>query len=389
MARKLILHRVVWTLVVVGFLAQFVAPLARIATTYLGMKLGLDGAEVGMLAAAYALWPVVFAVLAGRLNDRHGALPNALAGSALVLLSILFLGLGPESLTTLFVGVSGLGLGQMLQVLAFQEYVVRSAGHRHRDSVLGHFVLALSLGASLAPLTIGVLGTDDMAEIADRSLSVCAVGAILCMAGTIALARIGPHGPAVADAARPSLAALLRTDGLWWITIASSLCVASKDLFLVFLPAIGVERSISVQSVAVLLSINALATMFARLLYGRLVQAVGHARLAMLTMLLLAVSLAGVGIPLPYWVVTVAVGIAGLCLGISIPLTVSLVVRVAPVRARGAALSVRMTLNRLGQFVIPLGASLAGASLGAGAVVLAVGGCLTIVVAGMPKSLSR
>jgi hypothetical protein len=60
--------------------------------------------------------------------------------------------------------------------------------------------------------------------------------------------------------------------------------------------------------------------------------------------------------------------IVGFLLGIGQPLTMSIVSKKTPIEERAMAISIRLFGNRLGQFLVPLGAGALAAPFGAGAV---------------------
>ena len=72
----------------------------------------------------------------------------------------------------------------------------------------------------------------------------------------------------------------------------------------------------------------------------------------------------------------------GLGLGIALTCSVALTMEIAPPRARGTALSIRMTAIRLAQFVLPLGAGLVVAPMGAGGI-FALSGIAILGAAGL------
>jgi len=62
----------------------------------------------------------------------------------------------------------------------------------------------------------------------------------------------------------------------------------------------------------------------------------------------------------------------GFGLGIAASVTLSLTVIASPEAARGTAISLRLTANRVGQFLIPLGAGVLAGGLGIGSVFLVI-----------------
>ena len=132
-----------------------------------------------------------------------------------------------------------------------------------------------------------------------------------------------------------------------------------------FLPVFAIERGLSPLTVGVLLSVRAVAAMLSRLMFGRAVRRFGQMRLALLSAATGGVAMLALVVPMPVAAVGVAMATLGFGLGIALTCSVALTIQIAPPRARGTALSMRMTAIRLAQFVIPLGAGLVVAPIGA------------------------
>jgi hypothetical protein len=84
-----------------------------------------------------------------------------------------------------------------------------------------------------------------------------------------------------------------------------------------------------------------------------------------------------------------ALVVCGIGLGISATLTLSGVVDLAPLDARATAMSLRLTGNRLGQMVIPFGASLIATATGTAGIFLLIGATLAGSAGGIWWSRSR
>jgi MFS family permease len=75
------------------------------------------------------------------------------------------------------------------------------------------------------------------------------------------------------------------------------------------------------------------------------------------------------------------IAIAGFALGIGQPLTMAWVSRSSLPEERAMAISLRLTGNRLGQFILPLVAGVTAGSLGVGSVFLVLSGMLGVSTA--------
>jgi MFS family permease len=85
-------------------------------------------------------------------------------------------------------------------------------------------------------------------------------------------------------------------------------------------------------------------------------------------MLVGATGFALLAAPVPLPLMYVAVVCMGFGLGLAIVLCLSNVVEIAPPSARGLAMTMRLTGNRMGQFIFPFIAGLLGAAAGVSAI---------------------
>jgi MFS family permease len=168
-----ILWRVFLPILISAVLVQALVPLIRIATTYKTLDHGFPVAYVGIISGAFALLPIFLAVVIGRMNDRgHDGLAM-IVGSAILTLAVLGLWQVEASFISLFAFTSLLGFGQMFVISASQMIATRSAGPEARDSALGNFMVATSLGQVIGPAILSAVSTDPGASHSDSLLKIC------------------------------------------------------------------------------------------------------------------------------------------------------------------------------------------------------------------------
>ena len=131
------------------------------------------------------------------------------------------------------------------------------------------------------------------------------------------------------------------------IIAASIVTVTAGDLLVIYLPLLGTERNIDAHHIGMLLLVRSLSALVARAFYARLIFMVGRLRLTLSSTFIASgafVLLAVPSLPVMY-AATVLIGVG---LGIASTLTLSGIVEVAPVEARGTAMTLRITGNRIG-----------------------------------------
>jgi sugar phosphate permease len=170
----------------------------------------------------------------------------------------------------------------------------------------------------------------------------------------------------------------LGNSGIARAIVASSLLVASIDIFVTFAPALGIERSISVTVIVALLVVRAVTTMLARALLGGLVSTFGRREVLVGSGILSAVSLAFFAFPLPIGGLVAVAAVYGFAIGVGQPITMAWVYLLAPDHSRGLALSMRLAGNRVGQMAVPLVVGSLAAGVGTPAVfgITALGVCV-------------
>src|SRR5690606_23121686 len=125
--------------------------------------------------------------------------------------------------------------------------------------------------------------------------------------------------------------------------------LASMDLLLVYLPALGTERHIEAATITTLLSLRAVAAMPSRLCFHALIARLGRARLLIGSIALATLSVIAIPIGMPLWALAAVICVAGFVLGLCLPLTLAWMTEISPPTVRGTVISLRLVGNRLGQ----------------------------------------
>ena len=151
-------RRSVIALLVNSVLIQAITFLVRPAATYRALELDVPGFALGLLAASYAVFPLILAVPTGGLVDRLGERRLMVIGSAVVLACSSFLLFWGSSIVALVIGTALLGAGQMACVVGQQAVVANNASSSRMDSAFGYLTFAASLGQALGPFAISLVG---------------------------------------------------------------------------------------------------------------------------------------------------------------------------------------------------------------------------------------
>jgi MFS family permease len=369
-------------------LIQAVTFLVRPAATYRALELDVPGFALGLLAASYAVFPLLLAVPTGGLVDRLGERRLMAIGSGVVLGCSAFLLLWGSSIVALVIGTAVLGAGQLACVVGQQAVVANNAASSRMDSAFGYLTFAASLGQALGPLAISLVGG---ASVRPDTQAIFFLSA--CMSLVLFVATFGVSAKvsctrrkavvADGDGGKGNVVSLLKTPGVARALATSATVLAVVDLTMVYLPALGAERGLTAATVGLMLTTRAVFSMVSRLLLGQMARKLGRMRLLVFSLALSTAALCAAAIPMPAWLLFVVMAVLGLGLGIGQPLTMSWLSAQAPAGQRGRALALRLAGNRVGQVILPSAIGVVAAGLGAGGVFLAsavvVGGTLLLL----------
>jgi predicted MFS family arabinose efflux permease len=342
---------------------HIVIAVVRVSTSYRSVELNLDVVWLGAVSAAFAILPVFVALKVGRFIDRGYDAHAAWIGAVMMLgASICFL-LWPISAWHLLIFTVLLGTGHMFLMASQQMLTLRSASPRRRESAFGYFMVAISIGQGLGPLIVGWVGRGTTVPPTNELFVIGVVAAALCLVFALAIRPQPRAALRKDDGPLMPVMDLLRVPGLLPILIASVVTVTSSDLLIIYLPLLGAERHIDASHIGFLLLTKSVAALVARACYARLIYALGRMPLTLGSSLVAAAAFVLLAVPsLPVmYVAAVAIGIG---LGIASTLTLSGVAEYSPPQARGTAMSLRITGNRLGLVMMPFIAGIVAAGAG-------------------------
>ncbi|MET1064097.1 MAG: MFS transporter [Arthrobacter sp.] len=360
-----------WLLLLHAVLLQLAAYVVRPTAAYRALELGVDVAFLGLIAASFAVLPLVVSVLVGRMADSGRETLILIAGAGLMVGAGIGLLLWSDSLVLLLIWNVVLGLGHLMSVLGEQSRVAQ-ADDGKLDSAFGIYTFAGSIGQALGPLLIVVFGSGRLIPETDMLFGAYLAAALLMLAVTLVLSANPRRGRAAAvePAVRQiPLREALRVPApvrrqLFGAMAVSMMVLGAVDLIAVYLPALGVERGLSADLIGLLLTVRAVATMASRLGLGFLVAMFGRQQLIIASMGASAVALAVLTVPMEVWLMGVVLLVAGFALGIGQPLTMTIITLAAPLGTRSMWLALRLSANRAGQSVLPACVGLVAAASG-------------------------
>ena len=346
-----------------SFLVQMVTALIRVTISYRAVELHLSIVWLGLIAATFAIFPILIAVRIGRFIDRGHDARTTWIGSSIFLIAASGFALW-SSPGGLLVFSTVMGIGHIMLMASQQMVCVRAAGPRSLESVFGNFMVANSIGQGLGPYVVGWVGGSSSLPPTGLLFT---IGAGAAAVGLVVALMLRPSRKAAAEATAGAVvpvSQILRVPGLVPVILAGVVLVSSSDVIIVYIPLLGAERRIDVHDIGLLLTVRAAASMLARLFYSRLVAACGRWPLMVASTFVCGLTYAVIAVPLPLWAMHAAIAAMGFSFGLATTLSITIVVDMTTANARGTSNSLRIMSNRIGQFAMPFGAGLIAAAAG-------------------------
>jgi len=356
-------------------ITQGVIYIVRPMITYRALELDASPAMIGVIAALYALLPVLFALSFGRWVGVFGEGRFVIAGTYAMVLSSAALAVA-HSIALLAIAAALSGLAHLACMVGGQTMVSLRSPNNQYEKYFGFYTFSASLGQMLGPIiAVAVAGSNG---VLPRSTTTAFV-----VAGVFAIVALVPilnwrnEQPTVRAAVRDqgalkSAVALLKNPKIFSAIYTSMAISSVGDILVVFLPLYGKEKSFSALSIGVIIAIRAGASMLSRISLGKLSERFETERILIVSTIASLIACGAMAFAGNVYILAVIVFIAGFALGVGQPLTMSLVSLATQPEDRALAVSARLTGNRFGQFVVPAGAGLLASSSGTSAVFIAL-----------------
>jgi MFS family permease len=361
--------------------------LIRPMLTYRALEIGVEPAFLGLVAAAFALAPLMVAIPLGRVIDRGHESRFALMGAVSVIGAAVVLA-ADTSLIALVACSAILGIGHLAIIVAIQGLIANASAPDQYARRFAHLGLAAATGQLIGPALGGFVAGDGSSAGTSAALL---AGAILAVAALpfLLVMRSGDRSvdrSSHRTGAPMPIATILRSPGMIAAMLASLTVGSAVDVLMVYLPAFGEAAGWTPTEVGLLLAVRAGASILSRLVLGSLTDRFGRDRLLAGSMVVAAGTLVALSFSAVVAVAFVVMVVAGFALGLGQPLTIAAVATHAEPGTQATALSVRLMGNRVGQVAVPVTAGLVAGVTGIAGVIaitgLAVGLSTVAVVAG-------
>ena len=355
-------------------LTQATIYVLRPMITYRAIELDASIVQIGVIAALYALFPVLLALQFGTWVGKIGEGKLLIVGTlslAATSLALIF----ANSVFTLAIATALAGVSHLACMVGGQSMVALRAPRESYDKYFGYYTFSASLGHLVGPLIAAVVAGSD-GTLPKSTSSAFLLGVILCIVALFPVIKWWNDKPSIAgksdQGTYTAAFSLLKKPGIF-AAIYVSLAISSvADVLVVFLPLFGTENNFSPYAVGIILAIRAGTTMISRFFLGRLSNLFSTYQLLLFSTVISVIACAAMAFAKTPFTLGAIVFVAGFSLGIGQPLTMSLVSQKTAANERALAVSARLMGNRFGQFLVPAGAGAIAASAGAGGVFIAL-----------------
>lgn len=368
----------------------------RMAAPLQALQDGRSAWAVGLLLALFAALPVLAAIPAGRMVDRHGyhrpqhvAVGLTVFGAGCALLACWLP--GPWQLALQCLGAGASGTGTNLGVILVQ----RAAGRLTEDSterlrIFSWLGMAFSLANVIGPVAAGFL-VDAGGFAAAYGLMLVLPALSLAAARRVPAALVAPQ-PARSGAGRGQRWALLAMPGFGRLLFVNWLLSASWDVHSFAVPVLGHARGYHASTIGLVLGVFTAAVTGVRFAIPLLAH-----RLDEVTVLRAAMLLTGAVFCLyPFaatpWAMGGCAALLGLTLGAVQPMVMSTLHHLTPAHRHGEAIALRSMAINLSSAVMPLSFGLVGTALGPGALFWLMGAAVgggSVAVRGLRAAFGR
>lgn len=334
---------------------------------------------VGVLMGLFAAAPIVLALQAGRLADRHGYHRPLYVAIALTVIGGVFAVMATwatvHDFILLCLAAVFAGAGANFGLIAIQRTAGRSAHDpTELKRVFSWLGLAPALSNVVGPVLAGALIDLGGFRVAFGAL------ALLPLLGLWWARRVPVEVPLERSAARRGRSSwdLLRTPGLRRLLLINWLLSASWDVHSFVIPILGHERGFSASAIGLVLGVFAVAVAGVRLAIPVLAHRLRESQVLVGAMLCTAAVFAVYPLVRSAWAMGLCAVFLGLALGSVQPMIMATLHQLTPQDRHGEAIALRsMTIN-FSSAVMPLAFGVAGAALGAASLFWVMGALVAV-----------
>ena len=254
-------------------LTQATIYVLRPMITYRAIELDANAAQVGLIAAVYALFPVLLALQFGSLVGKLGEAKFIIYGTVAMMVTSAAL-IFSDSLITLAIATGAAGIAHLACMVGGQSMVALRAPRESYDRYFGFYTFSASVGHMLGPIIASIVAGSN-GTLPKSTSNAFLLGVVLTIFALVPVIRWRNEKPTVegkenSEGTFKAAVSLVKRPGIM-AAIYISLAISSvADVLVVFLPLFGTENNFSPYAIGAILAIRAGTTMMSRFFLGRL-----------------------------------------------------------------------------------------------------------------------
>ncbi|HXV11462.1 MAG TPA: MFS transporter [Burkholderiales bacterium] len=333
---------------------------SKVVVSLFALELGASQFTVGVLAAFYAIVPLLLGVYSGRLADRRGMRLPMLVGASCMVVAMLC-GFLLRELTGLFVVSILVGAAFVFFNVSVQNLAGGIGSPEHRARNFSILAIGYSVSAFIGPMFAGF-------SIDHNGYAKTFLYFVFFALVPVVVLAVRPrlvHVTAAAHAEEKSTLELLRDAPLRNLIITSGLCVASAELFAFYVPVFSHSIGLSASTIGLILGASAAAVFVTRFLLPAMLRRWRPDQIMSSMMLIAALAFAIFPLMRSVYPLIAMAVVIGFGVGCAQPLLMALSYEKSPPGRTGEVTGLRLTANNVARVTIPLISGALGALLGA------------------------
>lgn len=333
---------------------------SKLVVSLLALELGASQLLIGVLAALYALLPMLIGVYSGRLADTIGMRVPMLIGAALAGIAMLC-GFARQDLAALFATATLMGAAFVFFNVSIQNLTGAQGRPEQRARNFSILTISYSVSTFIGPMVAGF--SIDYAGYG-RAFLVFALFTLLPIAVLAfypQLVRVPLHK---SERQERRAIDLLRDPPLRSVIVMSGLMVAGYELFGFYMPVFGHSVGLSASTIGVIMGTYATATFLTRFFLPFLLKRLDPQQVLSSFMLLAAGGFLLMPVLRDVYLIMLMSFAIGIGMGVGQPISMTMSFNRSPAGRTGEVTGLRLTANNIARIVIPLTAGALGTAFG-------------------------
>ncbi|MCA0757400.1 MFS transporter [Paenibacillus sp. N4] len=346
------------TVIAIAFSFQLMMNITRPLVTLYAISLGANAVGIGAITAAYALFPLLFAIPIGKAADAIGDRAPVRIGVAGMMAGTALPFLFPE-IWSLYASQALIGVSHIFISISLQNLIGNMSNSQNRDHHFGLFSMAVALSGIAGPILGGLLADFGSYGFA---FGIAAVTGLVPMAFSVLLPHLRRERKQEEDAGtKGSALELLRIPPLRKALASSALVLYSRDVYVAYFPLFASEWGMSASTIGWIIGVQGLTMVLVRLFLARLTERFGREPILWASIVLAGVAFLLVPLTQNTLLCGLLSALMGAGLGCGQPLSMTTTYNASPKHRTGEVLGLRMASNRLSQMLAPLFFGMVGA----------------------------